>query len=96
MTQPNNPLAEPAPDAEVCGNCKFSKVASVTHVACFGAPPSVVLMGQRQGKLAGQVDLHFENMRPILGRSELPCSLFQRRFEIRMVGETSPIKPQGH
>jgi hypothetical protein len=77
-------LAQPGP--KTCGNCKFGKPADENHVACFGAPPNVVLVGTRPGRLAGQMEMRFENMRPILANDSQPCSLHQIRLVMDLAG----------
>lgn len=81
-------MSDPAEDVlkPSCGNCKHGKPADAAHVACFGGPPSVVLMGQRPGRLAGQVELRFENMRPILANEEPPCAKWERRIIVDLSG----------
>lgn len=61
----------------VCGNCKFGVPADENNICCFGSPPTPVLMGQRPGLLAGQVQFNLQNIRPILSKTETPCAVYQ-------------------
>jgi len=74
-------IAEPT-----CGFCKYAKPADETQIACFGVPPSVVLLGARPGRLAGQVQYQFESLRPIIPNTDPACSLYKPRGFATLIG----------
>lgn len=80
MTSPSA-LRPPDAPAPTCGTCKFAKDADAQHIACFGVPPTPVLMGQRPGQFGG-VQVHFESIHPICKREEPACSLYKLKIDI--------------
>lgn len=67
------PLAAPT-----CGNCKWGKPADEEHVACFGHPPTPVLMGVTQDRWQ-RPNPQFMNMRAVLANAEPACRVFEKR-----------------
>ncbi len=77
-TQPS----QNGPHANTCGNCRWGHEADATHVACFGAPPHPLVVGQRPAPFGRGVQLQFENVRPILLKTEPQCAVHKLRIEI--------------
>lgn len=85
--QENDPLAK------VCGNCEHTMMADANNVACFGSPPTPVVMGARRN-LAGGTEAHIESMRPIIRRTERACSLFKAKSML-ILDDVKPLRT-GH
>lgn len=84
--------SQPDPLAKRCGNCQHTLEADAKHVACFGVPPTPVLVGTRPAPLGRGMQMQFENMRPILSKDEPPCSLHKLRIQL----DLSNFAPKGN
>lgn len=81
MEQPNQP-SQSVPVGNVCGTCRFARTADEKHIACFGAPPQVILVGQRPAPLGRGMQFQFENIRPVLSKDEAACAVYKLRIEL--------------
>lgn len=64
----------------VCGNCKFSREANEEQIACFGVPPTPVVVGQMSGPPGTPPQIRIDALRPVIGKTQPACSLHQRRL----------------
>lgn len=73
-------------DKDACGNCKFWNPQDPKGEigACYGVPPTPILVAARPRQFGAGVEMQFEAIRPALRAAELPCSLHQRKLHLQV------------
>lgn len=76
----NKPQGITDPLAPQCGNCAFwdNSVRRDGAGECCGVPPTPVILGMKQAQFSTAVDMHLENIRPVMAANARPCALHKR------------------
>ncbi len=78
--QANQPEQLPA-DFKTCDTCKWGEPEKDGSIACFGVPPTPVLIGAKPDNF-GRVQMAVELLRPKLKKGTRACRLHESKIQI--------------